>query len=109
MLEIMNKESSKFFSQVADVTVVTEVFNHSPMIKINLVSSNFHFREPKLKIMKKLLQMATRQAINQSFYLIGLRRSDLLRFIFFFSLDLAIREQPETCTCVAVNNFRTQS
>ena len=28
MLEIMNKESSKFFSQVADVTVVTEVFNH---------------------------------------------------------------------------------
>jgi len=28
MLEIMNKESSKFFSQVAHVTVVTEVFNH---------------------------------------------------------------------------------
>lgn len=28
MLEIMNKESSKFFSQVAQVTEVTEVFNH---------------------------------------------------------------------------------
>lgn len=28
ILEIMNKESSKFFSQVAHVTVVTEVFNH---------------------------------------------------------------------------------
>ena len=30
MLEIMNKESSKFFSQVAHVTVVTEVLNHLP-------------------------------------------------------------------------------
>ena len=84
MLEIMNKESSKFFSKVAHVTVVTEVFNHLLWLKSSAfsVSSNFQFREPRLKIMKTLLQMATRQAIKQLFYLIGLRLSDLLRFIF---------------------------
>ena len=50
--------------------------------------------------MKKLLQMATRQAIKQLFYLIGLRLSDLLRFIFFTS-----RSSHTNLKRVAVNNF----